>query len=297
MEQLRDFSISGMAYGRVEKAVEEAAYAGMRSMEELVALLSREDKQRKTDKVAVDVDEHYRKVTDNVVSRFKTVISLLDRKIRTGHARFRHSPILLSHKTPNRKDATVVTVKEELATSEDHHRRRMDPVRVYCPKPLQRQLPPLPHNHHQMIMDFASPSMPSKTSSSAFQVTTQHKRKSCRNDNPLGSGSCHCSKKRKTRVKRTVRVPATSTKLSDIPSDDFSWRKYGQKPIKGSPHPRGYYKCSSSRGCPARKHVERAVDDPSMLIVTYEGDHSHGNSSEHNTTAITTTPPSFVSKV
>lgn len=38
---------------------------------------------------------------------------------------------------------------------------------------------------------------------------------------------------------------------------------------------RGYYKCSSVRGCPARKHVERAVDDPTMLIVTYEADHNH----------------------
>ena len=63
--------------------------------------------------------------------------------------------------------------------------------------------------------------------------------------------------------------------MADIPSDEFSWRKYGQKPIKGSPHPRGYYKCSSVRGCPARKHVERALDDAMMLIVTYEGDHNH----------------------
>lgn len=39
---------------------------------------------------------------------------------------------------------------------------------------------------------------------------------------------------------------------------------------------RGYYKCSTVRFCPARKHVERAPDDPSMLIVTYEGEHSHG---------------------
>ncbi|KAJ6335232.1 hypothetical protein OIU76_007479 [Salix suchowensis] len=91
------------------------------------------------------------------------------------------------------------------------------------------------------------------------------------------SGRCHCSKKRKSRVKRVVRVPATSNKMADIPTDDYSWRKYGQKPIKGSPHPRGYYKCSSVRGCPARKHVERAPDDSMMLIVTYEGEHHHSH--------------------
>ncbi|KAK7345814.1 hypothetical protein VNO77_16425 [Canavalia gladiata] len=112
------------------------------------------------------------------------------------------------------------------------------------------------------------------------QNSQQHKRKcSARGDEgSLKCGSsarCHCSKKRKHRVKRSIKVPAISNKLADIPPDDYSWRKYGQKPIKGSPHPRGYYKCSSMRGCPARKHVERCLEEPTMLIVTYEGEHNH----------------------
>ncbi|XP_015581216.1 probable WRKY transcription factor 21 [Ricinus communis] len=90
------------------------------------------------------------------------------------------------------------------------------------------------------------------------------------------TGGCHCSKRRKMRIKKIIQVPATSSgKLADIPPDDYTWRKYGQKPIKGSPYPRSYYKCSSMRGCPARKHVERCLQDPAMLVVTYEGDHSH----------------------
>nr|AFS64069.1 WRKY transcription factor 4 [Tamarix hispida] len=188
---------------------------------------------------------------------------------------------------------------------QNHHPHNQLAVVVHHPKPIERKestttinfssSPPLSSAANSYISsltgdtDSVQPSL-----SSGFQITnlstvssvgkpplssSSLKRKcNSMDDAKCGgssSGRCHCSKRRKSRVKRQVRVPAISLKMADIPPDDYSWRKYGQKPIKGSPHPRGYYKCSSVRGCPARKHVERALDDPSMLIVTYEGDHNH----------------------
>ncbi|KAL0002150.1 hypothetical protein SO802_015931 [Lithocarpus litseifolius] len=81
--------------------------------------------------------------------------------------------------------------------------------------------------------------------------------------------------------KRVVSVPIGDVEGSKSkgeaypPSDSWAWRKYGQKPIKGSPYPRGYYRCSSSKGCPARKQVERSHVDPTTLLITYACDHNH----------------------
>ncbi|URD96511.1 WRKY transcription factor [Musa troglodytarum] len=95
--------------------------------------------------------------------------------------------------------------------------------------------------------------------------------------------------------KRVVTVPISDSKGAGEgapPPDSWTWRKYGQKPIKGSPFPSellrlaveahwkmdpksGYYRCSSSKGCPARKQVERSRVDPTVIVVTYAFDHNH----------------------
>jgi WRKY transcription factor 22 len=88
------------------------------------------------------------------------------------------------------------------------------------------------------------------------------------------------SKRRKNQVKKVLQVPAEG-----LSSDLWSWRKYGQKPIKGSPYPRGYYRCSTSKGCLARKQVERNRSDPNMFILTYTGEHSHPMPTHRNSLA------------
>ncbi|KAI4302942.1 hypothetical protein MLD38_038630 [Melastoma candidum] len=67
-----------------------------------------------------------------------------------------------------------------------------------------------------------------------------------------------------------------------VSADMWAWRKYGQKPIKGSPYPRSYYKCSSSKGCPARKQVDRSSSEPGIFILTYTGEHTHTHPTRRN---------------
>ncbi|KAF8410106.1 hypothetical protein HHK36_002628 [Tetracentron sinense] len=308
-----------------ENPVEEAASAGLQSVEKLIRLLSQRQQQFEA-KPAMDIEMDCRVVADVAVTKFKKVISLLGRT-RTGHARFRRAPL---DSSPPQQTQEPVPVTQQ--TKEE--KQSYGSTRVYCPTPIHL-LPPLPHHHHHpkngvierkdsttTIKFSSSPPISAATSfvssltgdtdskqtsySSAFQMThlsqassagrpplssSSLKRKCSSSDDAAArcggsSGRCHCSKRRKSRVKRVVRVPAISLKMSDIPADDFSWRKYGQKPIKGSPHPRGYYKCSSVRGCPARKHVEKALDDPTVLIVTYEGEHNHSHSVADQTALI-----------
>eukprot|EP00897_Mesotaenium_endlicherianum_P002975 jgi/Mesen1/2705/ME000167S01844 len=73
---------------------------------------------------------------------------------------------------------------------------------------------------------------------------------------------------------REPRLVVQATSDVEILDDGYRWRKYGQKVVKGNPHPRSYYKCTQAK-CPVRKHVERSSADPKEVITTYEGKHNH----------------------
>ncbi|XP_061365262.1 probable WRKY transcription factor 40 [Gastrolobium bilobum] len=72
-----------------------------------------------------------------------------------------------------------------------------------------------------------------------------------------------------------VRTEASDTSL--YVSDGYHWRKYGQKVTRDNPSPRAYFKCSFAPSCPVKKKVQRSVEDQSVLVATYEGEHNHAH--------------------
>ncbi|CAG7873965.1 hypothetical protein BRARA_E00458 [Brassica rapa] len=88
--------------------------------------------------------------------------------------------------------------------------------------------------------------------------------------------------KNKVKIRRKLREPrfCFQTKSDvDVLDDGYKWRKYGQKIVKNSLHPRSYYRCTHNN-CRVKKRVERLSEDCRMVITTYEGRHSHIPSDE-----------------
>ncbi|EXB24793.1 putative WRKY transcription factor 13 [Morus notabilis] len=87
-------------------------------------------------------------------------------------------------------------------------------------------------------------------------------------------------KMKKIKGRRKVREPRFCFKTMsevDVLDDGYKWRKYGQKVVKNTQHPRSYYRCTQDN-CRVKKRVERLAEDPRMVITTYEGRHVHSPS-------------------
>ncbi|CAK8575387.1 unnamed protein product [Lathyrus sativus] len=90
------------------------------------------------------------------------------------------------------------------------------------------------------------------------------------NTNP--QGELLKNKKKKFDNKKIVEWHISEEKLAE---DPWQWRKYGQKLIKGSQHPRDYYRCSTFKDCVAKKLVEKKQHKENIYVVTYIGEHNH----------------------
>ncbi|KHN14139.1 Putative WRKY transcription factor 23 [Glycine soja] len=82
------------------------------------------------------------------------------------------------------------------------------------------------------------------------------------------------AKKTNQKRQREPRFAFMTKSEVDHLEDGYRWRKYGQKAVKNSPFPRSYYRCTSV-SCNVKKRVERSFSDPSIVVTTYEGQHTH----------------------
>ena len=97
-----------------------------------------------------------------------------------------------------------------------------------------------------------------------------------KNPNPNRLDQCGCNHRKRSERKAVVLVEVEAGDLAEV--DPWNWRKYGRKPIKASPYPRNYYKCSSegiNKYCQAKKYVEKSPSHPGKFMVSYSGEHHH----------------------
>lgn len=91
-----------------------------------------------------------------------------------------------------------------------------------------------------------------------------------------------CYKRRKSGEGRVEEV----TQLRD---DGFAWRKYGQKVILKTSHPRNYFRCTHKfdKKCPATKQVQQISDNPTKYRIIYHGNHICNYNNHLNQSTVT----------
>nr|ASU89559.1 drought resistance protein [Agropyron mongolicum] len=92
-----------------------------------------------------------------------------------------------------------------------------------------------------------------------------------------GATSCHLPAAAMPSKRRVRGAEAHREVQTDTTADGFVWRKYGQKDINGSKHPRLYYRCAfRGEGCAATRRVQRSQEEPAAFVIAYYGEHTCG---------------------
>nr|AFK46128.1 unknown [Medicago truncatula] len=120
----------------------------------------------------------------------------------------------------------------------------------------------------------ATPNSSSISSASSEAINDEHNKTVDQTNNQLNKQLK--AKKTNQKKPREARIAFMTKSEVDHLEDGYRWRKYGQKAVKNSPFPRSYYRCTSV-SCNVKKHVERSLSDPTIVVTTYEGKHTHPN--------------------
>ncbi|XP_008793465.1 probable WRKY transcription factor 13 [Phoenix dactylifera] len=132
-------------------------------------------------------------------------------------------------------------------------------------------------------------SLNNKRSSVGEEHHSNNRNNSGTSNGPSSSINClsvSALRMKKMKARRKVREPRFCFKTMsevDVLDDGYKWRKYGQKVVKNTQHPRSYYRCTQDN-CRVKKRVERLAEDPRMVITTYEGRHAHSPSHDEDDT-------------